>query len=101
VCGKNDHVRGRQFLQNHPRSLKAVQDRHLEIHDYNVGPITQGQVDSFLAARSFAIDMVALSLENNSEPVADSALVIGEQNMTWHGVFLEEDGDEETITVPV
>jgi hypothetical protein len=58
----------------------AVQKRHSEVHDYDVGPELGGQVNGFAASLGFSDDGdVSFSCEERFEALAYDIVVVGKQ----------------------
>src|SRR6478609_150371 len=59
---------------------QAVEDRHLDIHDDEVGLDLLGQLDGLLAVAGLADDVVALLSEHLDEVETDEGLVLGDED---------------------
>ena len=58
----------------------AVEDRHLDVEDDQVGPVLLGQLDRLVAVAGLADDVVALLGEHLGEVHADQRLVLGDHD---------------------
>ena len=63
----------------------AVEDRHLDVHDDDVGPELLGQRDGLLAVAGLADDVVAVLAEHLGEVEADERLVLGHEDAGRRG----------------
>src|SRR6266550_534169 len=82
--GRQHHNRNRPFGEDAPRSLDAVEARHLHVEDRQVGLLGTRELDCFLTVPRLGADLEAGPLENFLEVETDDRLVLTDQDP--HGV---------------
>ena len=76
-----------------PRRLDAVQARHVEVHEHDVGLGVARALDGLLAVGGEADELhVGQRLDEPSEAVADDAVVVGDEDADHRGRHLQFDG---------
>ena len=86
VLGEEDDRNLGHDLFELARGLQAVEDRHGNVEDDEVGPALNGEVDGFLAVAGFGAEFVILlGLEHFAEHFADERIVVSDENRSGHG----------------
>ena len=62
--------------------LDAVEHRHGDVHEHDVGPQLGRQAQGLLAVGRLADDLEPLLLHRAAQPLAEHAVVVGEQQAT-------------------
>jgi len=92
VLGEEDDRNLGHGLFELARGLEAVEDRHGNVEDDEVGPALNGEVDGFLAVAGFGAEFVILLLfEHFAEHFADERIVVSDQNCSGHEGILWSD----------
>ena len=89
VRGKDEHLGAGTGGEDLPRGLEAVEQRHRDVHDDDVGP-ERGQLHRLPAVVGFADDLdLAVGKEQGAQALADDRVVVGQQGLDrfsqWHG----------------
>jgi hypothetical protein len=82
VVGQHDHVYAGQprVGGDLPGRLDAVQDRHLDVDQRDVGQVRHGERDRLTAVRGLGYHLdVVLGVQQRPEAGPDQGLIIGEQ----------------------
>ena len=69
-------------------AVDAVDLRHLDVHDHQVGAQLPGQLERLLAVAGLTGDDVALLGEHLGEVEADQRLVLDDEHAACHGLSL-------------
>jgi hypothetical protein len=86
VLGEEDDRNFGHDLFELAGGLQAVEDRHGNVEDDQVGPALNGEVDGFLAVAGFGAEFVILlGLKHFAERFADEGIVVGDENHSGHG----------------
>ena len=87
--GKRQHTGARRGIGNAACGLNAVQLRHGDIHNHDIGQKSRGLLNGFAAVSDLADHLkIVLRVENHAKTAAHHGMVIGEQNanpLSWHG----------------
>ena len=81
-CGRPDHTGTlRELPAQHGDDANAVDHRHLQVDDHNVGRVGQGTIEGLAAVCRGRDHLdVGLALEQRDQRLADQFLVIGDQH---------------------
>ena len=78
VGGQDDDFRGGIFHQNLPRRLKAVEHRHGDVHEDDVGAQRLRQLHRFAAVARLADDLeAAVGVEQRAQALTDDGVILG------------------------
>ena len=84
-CARDAPV-GTRWTDQPPGRLQAVETRHPDVHQHDVGPVAPGQPDRCLAVGGLRDDLdVRLRLEDHPEAGADQGLVVGDEDAETRG----------------
>ena len=87
VLGEEDDRNLGHDLFQLARGLQAVEDRHGNVEDDQVGLALNGEVDGFLAVAGFGAEFVILLvLKHFAEHFADEGIVVSDENRSGHGI---------------
>jgi hypothetical protein len=86
VLGEEDDRNFGHDLFELAGGLQAVEDRHGNVEDDQVGLALNGEVDGFLAVAGLGAEFVILlGLKHFAEGFADEGIVVGDENHSGHG----------------
>ena len=84
---QDDDARPVLAAADRARGLDAVHDRHLQVHEDDVGVAVRAAVDGLLAVARDAHDLDAVAgLEQAGDPDADDLVVVGDQDTDRPGL---------------
>jgi hypothetical protein len=90
VLGEEDDRNFGHDLFELAGGLQAVEDRHGNVEDDQVGLALNGQVDGVLAVAGFGAEFVILlGLEHSAKHFADEGIVVSDENRSGHEVPME------------
>ena len=83
VCGKNEDRRLRGLIANHPRRpepLSRVGRRHPNVDDHQLGVVLTDELGEIGRVPGLADDLVASTLEQARQPLAEKDVVVGQSH---------------------
>ena len=79
--GKDENFRRRDGFENLTGGLKAVQERHRDIHDNDIGAKSLGQLHRFPSGLGFGDNFdIAIGLDEEPQPLAHDGVVLDQEN---------------------
>src|SRR5207249_2553651 len=87
----HQHARARHRVAEPLRRLDAVEHRHADVHQHDVGLELERELDRLGAVRRAADDLDAVvRVQDRLERLEEEALVIGDEDTHWRG---QQSGD--------
>jgi hypothetical protein len=97
VLGEEDDRNFGHDLFELARGLQAVEDRHGNVEDDQVGLALQREVNGFLAVAGFGAEFVILLLfEHSAKHFADERIVVSDENRSGHEFPVSDRGMYQT-----
>src|SRR5262249_976899 len=78
---RQHHDRDRPLLEHAPGGLDAVEARHLDVEQRQVGLVLAGELHGLLPVARLGDDLVARALEQPPQVEPDDRLVLGDQDL--------------------
>ena len=100
VHGEDDDAGAGGLLADAARGLDAAHHRHGHVHEHDVGPVGDREVDRLPAVAGLADDAEALLLQRATQALAQHAVVVGQQQAHVVGLDHAVSSRQRTV-VPV
>src|SRR5439155_12206283 len=76
---QDDHTRAAALLRQPPRGLDAVEDRHADVHQDDIGSSTENLIDRLRSVGRLADDVqLGIGFDDSSQPGPHERLVVRE-----------------------